>query len=75
MFPAARLGLSLNNILRASENRVLRRIFGLVKDQVARCQSSIMKSAIICTLHKMLLNDRIREEEVGGACSAHGMDT
>jgi hypothetical protein len=40
--------------LRAVENRVLRRIFGLKKDGVTEGgENCIMRSCIICTLHQV----------------------
>jgi hypothetical protein len=40
--------------LRVSENRVLRRIFGPKKEEVAG-EDYIMRSFITCTLHQILL--------------------
>jgi len=32
----------------------------------------IMKNFINCTLHQILLDDQIKEDEMDGACSTHG---
>ena len=31
-----------------------------------------MRSLVICTVHQMLLGDKIEKNEMGGACSAYG---
>jgi hypothetical protein len=50
------------------ENRLLRRIFGHKRDEVARSRENyIMRSLMICIFHQILFGDQIRKNEMGGA--------
>jgi hypothetical protein len=50
------LTLSVDHTLRVFENRVLRRIFGHRRKEVAEAgEDCITRSFITCTLHQMLL--------------------
>jgi hypothetical protein len=37
-------------------------------------EDCIMKSFIICMLHKYYSGDQIKEDKIGGRCSTHGRD-
>jgi hypothetical protein len=55
------------------EKRVLRRIFGLKRDEMREVgENYIMKSFITCTLCKYHYNDQAKEDEMGMSCSTNG---
>jgi hypothetical protein len=59
--------------LRVFKSRVLGRIFGLERDEVAgKWRKRIMRSAMICTPHPLLSSDNIEKKEMGGTCSSDG---
>jgi hypothetical protein len=62
--------------LRVFENRVLRRIFGPLMDEVT-AEWRKLHNLMICTAHPILCGVKIKKNEMGGACSAygHGMGT
>jgi len=61
--------------LRVFEIRVLRRIFGPKREEVAEdWRRLIMRNFITCTLHQILLGDQMKEDEVFGTCSTYGSD-
>jgi hypothetical protein len=33
-----------------------------------------MRSSILCTLRYIIISDQMKDDEMGGACSAHGVD-
>jgi hypothetical protein len=54
---------------------VVRRIFGLKREEVTGgWRNHIMRRFIICTFQQYYHGDKIKEDEVGGACSAHWKD-
>jgi hypothetical protein len=53
-----------NISLRVFENRVLRRIFGPRREE-----NCVMRSFLTCTVHKYNKNDKLKEDEMGRACS------
>ena len=58
--------------LRVFENRVLRRIFGLIGMRLqVTAEIYIMRSLMLCTAHPTFSGDKI-ENEMGGACSMYG---
>jgi hypothetical protein len=51
------------------ENRVLKRIFGHKRDEVARWEvgeNCMMRSFIICTLNQIFLDTQFKEDQMGG---------
>jgi hypothetical protein len=58
--------------LRMFENRVLRRIFGCKREEVAG-EDCTMRRLKSCTLHQIQGN-QVKEDKIGGACSKHGRD-
>jgi hypothetical protein len=65
------LTLREENRLRVFENRVLRRITGPKRDEVTGVgENCVMRSFITCTLCQV--NDQVKEDERGRACSKNG---
>ena len=59
--------------LRVFENRVLRKIVGPKRDGITGGgEDYILRSLMICTLHKYYLGVQIEKNEIGGACSTYG---
>jgi hypothetical protein len=56
--------------LRGSVNRVLRRIFGPKRDEVTGFWRRLHNVLVLFSKH--ILNDQIKEDEIGRACSTHG---
>jgi hypothetical protein len=59
---------------RVSENRVLRKIFGLQRDDITRKWRKLHKEELGDLYSKYCLGDQIEENEMGGACSTYGGD-
>jgi hypothetical protein len=55
--------------LRVFENRVLWRIFGPEREEVAESWEGLLRSFITCTLYQILL---VKEDEMCGTYSTHG---
>jgi len=53
---------------------VLRRISGSERKKQQAGEKCILRSFIICTLHKIVTFMVIKEDEVDGACSMHETD-
>jgi hypothetical protein len=64
------------NALRVFENRVLRKIFGPKRDEVTGGWINLhgveLHNFPLFTKH--YISDQIKEDEMGEACSAHGID-
>jgi hypothetical protein len=60
--------------LRVFENRVLRKIFGPKRDGITggNGEDYVLRSLMVCILHKYYLGVRIEKNEIGGACSTYG---
>jgi hypothetical protein len=60
---------------RLFENRVLRRIFGPTREEVTECWGNCtVRSFKIVLFTEYYQSDRIKEDEMDGACSRHGRD-
>jgi hypothetical protein len=53
------------------ENRVLRRIFGPMKDTVTGQWRKLL-NLVICTPHPVIWGNQIDKNKMGGACSTYG---
>ena len=53
------------------ENRVLRRIFGPKRDEVAGSGGNVMRSLMICTPHQVF-GDHIEKNGIVGVCDTYG---
>jgi hypothetical protein len=63
--------------LRVFENRVLRRIFEPKKDDTTREWKQrlyilLLRSLMICTTHRVFLEDHIERNEMARSCSTYG---
>jgi len=57
--------------LKVFESRVLRRIFGLKRDEVTgNGERYTLRSLVICTLHSYFSGHQNEKNEIGWACSA-----
>jgi hypothetical protein len=57
------------------ENRVLRRIFGLRREEVTGGgENYVLRSLMICTPHLILFGDQIKKNEMGCTCSKCGRE-
>jgi hypothetical protein len=77
MYGSETLSLTLREEhgLRVFENRVLRRILELRGTKLQETEEDcIVRSFKTCTLHQTLLEDQIREDEMGGECTMYGRD-
>jgi len=69
------LALREEHILRVSEDRVLRRILGPMRDEVTGSGVKyIMRSLMICTVHQYYSCDQAKKNEMGGARSTYGRE-
>jgi hypothetical protein len=67
------LALGEEHRLRVFENRVLRRIFGRKRDEVTGGSRKLHnEERLTCTLRQYNKNDRVKEDEMGRACSTNG---
>jgi hypothetical protein len=55
------------------ENRVLRRVFGPKRDEVAgEWRNCITRNFVICTFANYNQNGQVEKDEMGRACSTNG---
>jgi len=66
------LALREERMLRVFENRVLRRIFGPKRDEVTGEWRKLHNEELNNLLTQYCSGDKIKKNEMGGACSAYG---
>jgi hypothetical protein len=65
--------LQEEHMLIVFENRALRRISGRKRDEITgSVENYILKSFKICTLHQLMLDDQMKEDDICRACMTQG---